>query len=172
MVVCFLAGVLSSLRQLHQSNPGSPELQRRQATCLRALFTLGLLCRHFDFDSPDFNAHVTIKNKVFEVLMYFMRHESGDVRHMALSGLGFFATRHYHFMVGSELRGLYTRILNSDADVPVRTRTQVLRNLHHYLMEEEMRMIKAEEECKFSVYFRFPHLNLTFIVRRDCDGFR
>lgn len=135
------------MRQRHQNNPDDPSLLQMQATCLRALFTLGLLCRHFDFDSGDFGAHVVIKNTVFELFMYFIRYKQAEVSHMALSGLGFFATRHYEFMVGTELRGLYTRILN-DHGLAVRTRTQVLRNLNHYLTEEELRMIKAEEECE------------------------
>ena len=165
-------GVLSAMRQRHQRDPSDPKLVPMQATCLRALFTLGLLCRHFDFDSEDFGAHVVIKNTVFELLMYFMRHEQDEVRHMALSGLGFFSTRHYEFMIRNELRGLYTRILN-DRQLPVRTRTQVLRNLNHYLTEEEMRMIKAEEDCELpprSHYTNnevFLKTHLTFLQTRS-----
>ena len=50
-------------------------------------------------------------------------------------------------MLGKTLRDLYTGTLR-DEMASVRMRTQVLRNLHHYMMEEESRMIKAEEECK------------------------
>ena len=50
-------------------------------------------------------------------------------------------------MLGKTLRDLYTGMLRDD-EVPVRMRIQVLRNLHHYMMEEETRMMKAEEECE------------------------
>lgn len=37
----------------HKKNPDNPTLVSRRPTLLRALFTVGLLCRHFDFDSKD-----------------------------------------------------------------------------------------------------------------------
>ena len=61
--------------------------------------------------------------------------------------LGFFATRHYEFMMGKTLRDLYTDILK-DPDSVEKMRIQVLSNLNHYLIEEEVRMMKAEDEWK------------------------
>lgn len=61
--------------------------------------------------------------------------------------LGFFATRHYEFMMGVELKQLYQDLLVNQS-VSVRMCCQVLRNLDHYLIEEEVRMIHAEDECK------------------------
>ena len=75
--------------QVHKHDPQSPQLVASMPTMLRSLFTVGLLCRHFDFDSEDFGERrVTIKDRVFDVLMYFVSHEEEDVRHKALSGIG------------------------------------------------------------------------------------
>lgn len=50
-------------------------------------------------------------------------------------------------MLSAQLRDLYQNYLCS-RDAPVKMRVQVLRNLHTYLVEEEIRMMKAEDECK------------------------
>ena len=40
--------------QEHVSKPDSPQLRASMPTLLRSLYTVGLLCRHFDFDSEQF----------------------------------------------------------------------------------------------------------------------
>jgi cohesin loading factor subunit SCC2 len=60
---------------------------------------------------------------------------------------GFVVTRHYEMMLGIDLRDLYHNFL-TNTTAPVEMRCQVLRNLQMYLNEEELRMMKAEEECK------------------------
>ena len=47
-------GVLSRLLTEHKRDPNSPNLAKNRPTLLRSLFTVGLLCRHFDFDSNAF----------------------------------------------------------------------------------------------------------------------
>ena len=64
-----------------------------------------------------------------------------------LNFAGFFVTRHYEFMMGQDLKELYHYNL-VDQNALVKMKCQVLRNLHHYLIEEESRMMRAEEECK------------------------
>ena len=57
-------------------------------------------------------------------------------------------TREYEYMLGLDMRSLYIDLLTTK-DAPMKMRCQVLRNMLMYLMEEEARMIKADQECKF-----------------------
>lgn len=47
-------GALAKLKTQHQEEPSSPTLASNKPTLLRALFTVGALCRHFDFDQEQF----------------------------------------------------------------------------------------------------------------------
>ncbi|KAI0209445.1 Nipped-B-like protein [Lamellibrachia satsuma] len=141
-------GVLTQLMCEHQKDSNSPQLVSSRPTLLRSLYTVGLLCRHFNFDSQEFGEKkVSIRDKVFDVMLYFIRHEDEEVKHKALAGLGFFVTREYEYMLGQDMRELYIDLL-TQKDAPVKMRCQVLRNMLMYLMEEEARMIKADQEWK------------------------
>ncbi|XP_046372301.1 nipped-B-like protein isoform X3 [Haliotis rufescens] len=141
-------GVLTKLMADHRDDPHNPTLKSRRPTLLRSLYTVGLLCKHFDFDSPDMGeTKVNVKERVFNVLLYFMYHEDEDVTHKALTALGFMVSRHYEFMLGKTMRDLYYRFLTGE-DEPVKLRCQVLRNLQNYLIEEEFRMEKADAEWR------------------------
>ncbi|XP_022102804.1 nipped-B-like protein A isoform X2 [Acanthaster planci] len=43
--------VLSKLKTEHEANPESATMAKNKNTLLRALFTVGLFCKHFDFDA-------------------------------------------------------------------------------------------------------------------------
>ena len=43
--------MLSKLKAEHESNPDSATMAKNKHTLLRALFTVGLFCKHFDFDA-------------------------------------------------------------------------------------------------------------------------
>ncbi|KAK2173697.1 hypothetical protein NP493_856g01005 [Ridgeia piscesae] len=88
---------------------------------------------------------VSIRDEVFDVMLYFIRHEDEEVKHKALAGLGFFVMREYEYMLGQDIRELYIDLLTRK-EAPVKMRCQVLRNMLMYLMEEEARMIKADQE--------------------------
>ncbi|KAJ8305636.1 hypothetical protein KUTeg_016181 [Tegillarca granosa] len=141
-------GVLLSLMMHHKEDPNAAILSSRKPTLLRSLFTVGLLCKHFDFDSKDMGeAKTSVKDRVFAVLLYFVSHEDEEVRKKALTGLGFLAVRHYDYMLGKELKELYYNFLTNQ-DVPVSLKCQVLKNLQYYLQEEEIRMQKADAEWR------------------------
>jgi cohesin loading factor subunit SCC2 len=89
-----------------------------------------------------------IKNQVFETMMYFVNQPNYDVQFYTLQAIGSLCIRHYDFMLGPELKTLYHMILTDDS-VQVPMRTQVLNNIEIYLQEEERRMIKQDQECKF-----------------------
>ena len=80
-------------------------------------------------------------------MMYFIFHEDEEVKHKALTGIGFLVVRHYEFMLSRELKTLYHELL-TDKYGSVRMRCQVLRNLQAYLLEEEEKMMRAEDECE------------------------
>jgi len=62
--------------------------------------------------------------------------------------VGFLVTHHYEFMLHKQLRDPYHHLLTQE-DVPIRMCCQVLRNLQTYLVEEELKMMKADAECMF-----------------------
>ena len=83
---------------------------------------------------------------MFDVLIYFTTHEDEVVELKSLTGIGFLCIRHYDFMLGTRLKEYYKHLLVWNPSV--RLKCQVLKNLHNYLSEEEIKMIKADHECK------------------------
>ncbi|BFZ16564.1 hypothetical protein BsWGS_19603 [Bradybaena similaris] len=141
-------GVVLRLMLDHKTNRDCPTLKQRRPTLLRALYTVGLLCKHFDFDSAEMGeTKVCVRESVFDVLSYFVGHEDEEVQMKALTAIGFFACRHYHIMLGPTLRDLYTKLL-TDNSASVKLRCQVLRNLQVYLTEEELQMARSDAEWK------------------------
>lgn len=141
-------GLLSRLMVIHQNNPRDSSMNARKPTLLRSLFTVGLLCKHFDFDSKEMGeTKVSIKEKVFDVLYYFVFHEDFDVQEKALTGLGFLVVRHYEFMMHTIMREMYYDFLTNH-ESPVGLKIQVLKNLQYYLNEEEVRMQISDQQWK------------------------
>jgi cohesin loading factor subunit SCC2 len=55
--------------------------------------------------------------------------------------------RHYDYMLMPGLKAMY-HLLLTDPNAHIAMRTQVLQNIETYLQEEEMRMIKQDQECE------------------------
>ncbi|XP_063406097.1 nipped-B-like protein A isoform X2 [Mytilus trossulus] len=146
-------GLLTRMMVIHKSNPRESSLNARKPTLNRSLFTVGLFCKHFDFDSKEMGEtkeneeEVSIREKVFDVLYYFVSHEDLDVQEKALAGLGFLVVRHYEFMMHTVMREMYYDFL-TNTESPVRLKIQVLKNLQYYLNEEEIRMQISDQEWK------------------------
>ncbi|XP_028916789.1 nipped-B-like protein isoform X1 [Ornithorhynchus anatinus] len=142
-------GALSKLKSQHQEDPNSTILTANKPALLRSLFTVGALCRHFDFDQEDFkgNSKVNIKDKVLELLMYFTKHSDEEVQTKAIIGLGFAFIQHPSLMFEQEVKNLYNSIL-SDKNSSVNLKIQVLKNLQTYLQEEDTRMQQADRDWK------------------------
>ncbi|XP_016160190.1 PREDICTED: nipped-B-like protein isoform X3 [Ficedula albicollis] len=142
-------GALSKLKNQHQEDPNSTILTANKPALLRSLFTVGALCRHFDFDHEDFkgNSKVNIKDKVLELLMYFTKHSDEEVQTKAIIGLGFAFIQHPSLMFEQEVKALYNNIL-SDKNCSVNLKIQVLKNLQTYLQEEDTRMQQADRDWK------------------------
>lgn len=60
------SGALNKLKTQHQEDPNSMVLVSNKPALLRSLFTVGALCRHFDFDREEFKGN----NKVCYLLLY------------------------------------------------------------------------------------------------------
>ncbi|XP_061297123.1 nipped-B-like protein isoform X2 [Pezoporus flaviventris] len=142
-------GALSKLKSQHQEDPNSTIFTTNKPALLRSLFTVGALCRHFDFDQEDFkgNSKVNIKDKVLELLMYFTKHSDEEVQTKAIIGLGFAFIQHPSLMFEQEVKTLYNSIL-SDKNCSVNLKIQVLKNLQTYLQEEDTRMQQADRDWK------------------------
>lgn len=137
--------LLNYLKKGHEAGQACEKLKLQ-----RCLYTLGLLCRHFDvqhLESEDGTVgdERPLRDRVFEAVVHFTRHEDDDVRLKALTGLGFLLVRHHDLMLGPEVRELY-RYLLGNLGSPAVERCQVLKNLTAYLLEEEARMIQKDAE--------------------------
>ena len=75
--------------------------------------------------------------------------------------------REYEYMLGQDIRELYIDLLTRK-EAPVKMRCQVLRNMLMYLMEEEARMIKADQECKFISVIPSLLYDLTYYAGKVC----
>lgn len=141
--------VLLVCKKEYEKNPDNKNLTTMRPKLLRSLFTVGLFCRHFDFDAMDGSSNsagqVSLKDRVFEGVIYFNQHADEVIRLKALTGLGFIMIRHYEFMLGPQVKSLYLYLLTSPIASCI-LKCQVLKNVTNYLIEEENRMIQKDAE--------------------------
>uniref|UniRef100_A0A3P8YZA4 Nipped-B protein n=1 Tax=Esox lucius TaxID=8010 RepID=A0A3P8YZA4_ESOLU len=142
-------GALTKLKTQHQEDPNSTSLAANKPALLRSLFTVGALCRHFEFDLEEFkgSTKVVIKERVLELLLYFTKHEDEEVQSKAIIGLGFLVIMHPSQMFVPEVKTLYNGIL-ADRNTSVNLKIQILKNLQTYLQEEDSRMQEADQQWK------------------------
>ena len=60
-----MAGALTKLKTQHQEDSSNMALAANKPALLRSLFTVGALCRHFDFDQEDFKGANKVRRKLF-----------------------------------------------------------------------------------------------------------
>ncbi|XP_048450258.1 nipped-B-like protein B [Rhincodon typus] len=142
-------GALTKLKAQHQEDSSNTALVGNKPALLRSLFTVGALCRNFDFDQEEFkgNTKVVIKEKVLELLLYFTKHEDEEVQTKAIIGLGFVFIQHPDLMFEQDVKNLYNNILR-DKEASIGLKIQVLKNLQTYLQEEDCRMQQADKDWK------------------------
>lgn len=95
--------------------------------------------------------------------MYFMDLPDMNLRYYALQALGFVCIRHYELMMGNRLKHLYHSMLLEPA-TNTRLRIQTLQNIETYLQEEEVRMIKQDQECELHVAYVLLSQSKTKVV--------
>lgn len=75
------AGVLIKLKVLHQEGGSGSDMEAKRLLLMRSLFTVGAMCRHFDFDQEHFKGDSTVGFYLFVnflmncyfVCMYLLR---------------------------------------------------------------------------------------------------
>lgn len=148
---------LVNFQSRHKDRPSAALQDDKKPSLLRSLFTVGLMCKHFDFDSKELRGESSdsfiktdeksYKDTIFDTLVYYTTIEDEDVQVKALTGLGFMAVRHYEYMLGKTLKTMYSDLL-TNSDGSLKLKCQVLKNLYYYLEEEEVRMAKSDLEWK------------------------
>ncbi|VEL09132.1 unnamed protein product [Protopolystoma xenopodis] len=106
---------LTRFRQDLASDPERKISASMRPSILRALFTIGLLCKYFDADVFQTDPRLSIRDQVFDTLMFFTEQVKTDLemRKKALSGLGFLCTRHHELLCGHRLCRFYHDLLRS-----------------------------------------------------------
>ncbi|XP_071508952.1 nipped-B-like protein A [Diadema antillarum] len=142
--------ILAKMKAEQDPHTDSP-ISKNKPVLLRSLFTVGLFCKHFDFDAGSKHGKsspkVPVRDRVFDVLLYFCNRDDEDIKLKALSGLGFLCNRHASFMLTPEVKDLYWHTLQ-EPTISTKQLCLVLRNLHLYLVEEDERMRQADAEWK------------------------
>ncbi|KAK4871530.1 hypothetical protein RN001_015654 [Aquatica leii] len=120
---------------------------KRRQYFRRALFIVGLLLRHFNFNEEEVVGELprNIKDLVFELFSFFLQQDDQDIQANTLKAVGSICIRHYEFMLETDLKSFYHRMLTSD-DAPLTMKSEVLINIEMYLLEEERRMIQQDLE--------------------------
>ncbi|XP_050736968.1 nipped-B-like protein isoform X1 [Eriocheir sinensis] len=134
-------------KKYSEDNPQCPKLETHKPLFRRSLYTIGLLLKHFDLKDETVRCGLPegITDQVFDTLMFFMDHPDTNIRHYTLQALGFVCIRHYELMMGTRLKTLYHTLL-LDPSINTTLRIQTLQNIETYLQEEEVRMIKQDQE--------------------------
>ncbi|XP_037089457.1 nipped-B-like protein [Pollicipes pollicipes] len=138
---------LKSYKLMHEQQPNNPTLEKHKPYFRRALFTVGLLLRYFDFGDEQVRKGLNddIVDEVLETLLYFVNQPAPDMQMFTLQALGFIVIRHYDMMLRERVKQLYHGFLQ-DPDGNKQLKAQVLINLETYLVEEERRMVQQDEE--------------------------
>lgn len=92
-----------------------------------------------------FDLQPDIVTQVFNHLMFLVGSPLNDLKYFSMQALGNLCIRHYNFMLESELKNVYQQLL-SESTIEERLKVQALNNIQLYLTEEELRMIKQDQE--------------------------
>jgi cohesin loading factor subunit SCC2 len=130
-------------RSLNLSKPLDTQVK---PIVFRVLFTLGLLSKHFDVESPEFAEYkICSKQDLFQLFIFFMKSCDVDVQQKALIGLGSFLTRYSEYMMKDEIKKLYLTYIQQQ-NIPFILKSQIFINLTDYLNEEDQRNLAKSVE--------------------------
>ena len=79
-------GPLTEYKLIHERDPSNPRLIQHKPFFRRALFTVGLLLRHFDFTDNEVRDGLgeSVKQQVMETLLYFVSQNDADMQFFTL----------------------------------------------------------------------------------------
>ncbi len=110
--------LMRKFRRIYEENESDPRLPKATPSFRRAMFTVSLLLRHFDFSSPRLHdglqSGADTVEEVFETVFFFMRHDDDAIQLDTLHALGTICIRHYTFMLETKLKQVYLDILQED----------------------------------------------------------
>ncbi len=142
---------MTKFKEVHSANSNDPRLSANLSDFRRAMFTVGLLLRHFDFTQEEIYKGLVhgadTVEEVFRTMFYFMRYNRREIQSDALHAIGFICVRHHKFMLESKLKTLYIDILTNQF-YPEQHKSKVLNNIESFLVEEEARMIRQDQHWK------------------------
>ncbi|CAI5442496.1 unnamed protein product [Caenorhabditis angaria] len=143
----------------YEQNPQLRMDEKNMAILQRALFTIGVLCRYFDFDeiigSSENDAKITeesdkpkrqIRDSVFNVLEFFSKSNNPSIKQKALTSLGHFCAQYSEYLTRPDLQHMYSAILSSKNPNAHQLKIQILKNLEMFLQTEEKKLIKCNED--------------------------
>ena len=132
------------------------------ATLKRVIFSVGLMCRFFNFDrmidnhdertpSPDDSKPEirTYPEAVYSFLHFFSSSSNREISQKSITSLGHICAEYPDFFDRVDLRKMYQFLLASEEDRHLSMKIEVLKNLALFLNVQEERMILAREDCKF-----------------------
>ncbi|XP_044741697.1 nipped-B-like protein A [Chrysoperla carnea] len=140
-------GNLGNYKQLIEKDPTLINQEKYKPTVRRSMYTVGLLLRHFDFTDKDVIRDLPsdIKDQVFNMLTFYLNLNDKNIQANTLMAIGAVCVRHYDFMLLDSLKQFYHSML-VNTNSPLEMKIEVLRNIETYLLAEEMRMIKQDQE--------------------------
>ncbi|CAJ0606280.1 unnamed protein product [Cylicocyclus nassatus] len=167
----FLVRVKNALKTKPNCTLDGPKVSRIQ----RFLCGVGVMARHFDFDSiikdPEFEtkifpAHLVrpdlslgtddidlhdsekprrIRDNVFDVLFFFSSSNVPSMRFKAFVALGHLCARYPEYLMCRGVKNMYHVLLSSDDPNFTEMRLQALQNLEEFLRSEELKLIKGDQ---------------------------
>lgn len=154
--------------------------QGRMPYLQRAVYTLGLLARYFDFDgilegdTEAMKSLVVVKlppnpelaeieheeedrpecrryrDNVFALLEHFSRNANQAIRQKALTSIGHLCAQYSEYLARPEVKNMYISVMTVQQPDYLPLKIQALKNLEMFLLNEERKAIKSTAEWEKS----------------------
>ena len=143
-MICSLAFVRDCQEKL--INKPRDELSSN-AQLARSIYILGVLCKYFDLEKPEYeDLHYSVE-EIFQLFIFFIQRNDSMVKLKSLVGLGYFLQRYGPYLVEDPIRQLYHSYLLDRRPIASQLRCQVLINLEEYFRDCIRRM--AEQDIDY-----------------------
>ncbi|XP_046841675.1 nipped-B-like protein isoform X2 [Xenia sp. Carnegie-2017] len=141
-------GFLIRVKKEFVQNQSSTGPKFNRPLLLRSLFTLGLLCKHFDFESDAKVENIdSVYRRVYTLHIFYAKIPDEEVSQKAIMGLGFLSIRYPKLLLEEDARGLYGKILSPTCE-STQLKNQVMKNITQHLVEEEKVMSVRDSSWK------------------------
>ncbi|CAF2791008.1 unnamed protein product [Rotaria sp. Silwood2] len=117
------------------------------AQLARSIYILGVLCKYFDVEKPEFDDLEFSVDDLFQLFIFLVQRPESVVKLKSLVGLGFFLQRYGQYLIRDTVRQLYHTYLLDRRPAAAQLRCQVLINLEEYFRDCIRRM--AEQDVDY-----------------------